>query len=225
VAVIGASFCPNQTDYEPLYRLIETPEDLAVLCQTVREASTDADIVILLCHWGDEFAMVPSKNQLKTAKELVNSGANLIMGHHPHVYQGLQRIDSFPVFFSLGNFVSDMRQSYLRRAAIGVVEIRPDLGLEAWARPIRIDAEHRPVLSESKSDYSFLCAIDQRSAMNFTRSYDTTYSSTLKRASARFKRDCFLDFILNLGRFPSAKLEIGKDSLRNAITSVLKALS
>jgi poly-gamma-glutamate synthesis protein (capsule biosynthesis protein) len=218
VAVIGASFRPNQTEFIPLYRLIESHSDLASLYQIVQEASSDADIVMLQCHWGDEFVAIPSSDQVRVAKELVRNGANLIVGHHPHVYQGLQLIGTSPVFFSLGNFVSDMMQSYVRRAAVAVVEVKPNCRLEARAKPIRIDAAHRPILSRAQSDCESLHMVDQNCAISLTREIDSTYSSMLKRAYAKYKRDILLDFIVNLGYMPSAKVEIAKDSIRKVIS-------
>jgi poly-gamma-glutamate synthesis protein (capsule biosynthesis protein) len=220
-AVIGASFRPNQTEFTPQYRLIESHSDFTMLCQIVREASDDADLVILQCHWGEEFMTSPSLQQVRAAKELVKNGANLIIGHHSHVYQGLQLIGSSPVFFSLGNFVSDMMQSYLRRAALAVVEVKPDLKFEARARPIRIDAAHRPILSQAQSDYAFLRVVDQRCAMSLAGKTDPNYGTILKRALAKYKRDILLDFILNLGHLPSAKIELIKDSIRKALSSLI----
>lgn len=217
VAVVGASFHPNQTEFAPLYRLIESHSDFTLLCQMVRDASCDAEIVMLLCHWGEEFVTVPSPYQVRVAKELVRNGANLIMGHHPHVYQGLQIIGSSPVFFSLGNFVSDMMQSYLRRAAIAVVEVKPHSKYEARAKPIRIDTAHRPSLSQTKSDYAFLRMVDQDCAMSLAGEAESRYGSMLKQASAKYKRDKLLDFIFNLGYAPSAKIELVKDSITKAL--------
>jgi len=218
ISVIGVSFRPNQTQFTPLYRLIESERDFLMLCQMVHETSSEADIVILQCHWGDEFITSPSLHQVKIAKELVRNGANLIIGHHSHVYQGLQLIGSSPVFFSLGNFVSDMNQAYLRRAAMAVVEVKPDFKFEAHVRPIRMDDVHRPVLSQIQADYEFLRMVDQRCSMILAGKTNSEYGMLLKRASIRYKIDILLDFILNLGYMPSTKIEIIKDSIRKALS-------
>jgi poly-gamma-glutamate capsule biosynthesis protein CapA/YwtB (metallophosphatase superfamily) len=86
-------------------------QDLGRAVTNVREARRRADIVVVSLHWGEEYAKVPTPWQRKVASELVEAGADVILGHHPHV---LQPIESHAakdgraalVAFSLGNFIS-----------------------------------------------------------------------------------------------------------------------
>ncbi len=55
-------------------------------------------------HWGDNYAPVDS-DQRDAARELAAAGYDLVLGHHAHVVQPVERIDGLPVAFSLGNFV------------------------------------------------------------------------------------------------------------------------
>jgi hypothetical protein len=66
-----------------------------------------ADIVILLMHWGLEEYQYPSPNQRTLGKEFITAGVDLILGHHPHVLQGIERIGQSIIAYSLGNFVFD----------------------------------------------------------------------------------------------------------------------
>jgi len=85
--------------------------DLAGAAVTVRRARASADLVVVSLHWGDEYAADPTPWQRRVASELVEAGADIILGHHPHV---LQPIESHAagdgrtglIVFSLGNFVS-----------------------------------------------------------------------------------------------------------------------
>lgn len=70
-------------------------------------AKAISDIQIASVHWGDEYQEKQSLQQIKLAKELVAAGADLIIGHHPHVVQGIGLIDNTPVFYSLGNYIFD----------------------------------------------------------------------------------------------------------------------
>ncbi len=63
--------------------------------------------VTILLHWGDEYEKVPNVSQKKLAKQLSGAGADLIIGHHPHVVQGVEKINNTWVAWSLGNFVFD----------------------------------------------------------------------------------------------------------------------
>ncbi len=66
-----------------------------------------AEFVIVMPHWGEEYKTVANENQRIVAKAFVDAGADLIVGSHPHVIQGVEEIDGKPVFYSLGNFVFD----------------------------------------------------------------------------------------------------------------------
>jgi len=76
-------------------------------CRSISECRKKADFVILLMHWGIEHYAYPSPIQRQLAKDLIAAGADLILGHHPHVLQGVERIGKGLVFYSLGNFVFD----------------------------------------------------------------------------------------------------------------------
>ncbi len=61
-------------------------------------------IVIVNLHWGVERAAKPSQWQTETARELVDAGADLIVGHHPHVLQGIEKYKGVYIAYSIGNF-------------------------------------------------------------------------------------------------------------------------
>ncbi|MCJ7746629.1 MAG: CapA family protein, partial [Desulfobacterales bacterium] len=63
--------------------------------------------VILLMHWGLEEYSYPSPSQRRIAKQLIEAGADLILGHHPHVLQGVEKMNRGLVAYSLGNFLFD----------------------------------------------------------------------------------------------------------------------
>lgn len=75
--------------------------------EKIRICKSQSDIVILLMHWGVEEYSYPSPRQLSIARELISAGADIILGHHPHVLQGLEKIDGRLVAYSLGNFLFD----------------------------------------------------------------------------------------------------------------------
>ena len=72
------------------------------------ERAKSADFVIALPHWGPEYVTTHSESQEKTAEWLVENGADLIVGAHPHVVQDTATISGTPVIYSLGNAVSNM---------------------------------------------------------------------------------------------------------------------
>ena len=70
-------------------------------------ASADSDFQIIYIHWGTEYKLVHNPAQEELAKTLISQGADLIVGHHPHVVQDIDIIDNVVVFYSLGNYVFD----------------------------------------------------------------------------------------------------------------------
>lgn len=62
------------------------------------------DTVILFLHWGCEYSYYPAPWQRKIARAFIDAGASIILGHHPHVIQGIERYKNGIIFYSLGNF-------------------------------------------------------------------------------------------------------------------------
>jgi poly-gamma-glutamate synthesis protein (capsule biosynthesis protein) len=71
----------------------------------IMECKKNADRVVLLIHWGIEHYQHPTPSQRKLAKKLIEAGADIILGHHPHVIQGVEPVDKGLVCYSLGNFI------------------------------------------------------------------------------------------------------------------------
>ena len=74
------------------------------LCEKVREAKEKADFCIVFVHWGTELMPAAEAGQYEKAQALVDAGADLIVGAHPHCLQNIEYIDGIPVFYSLGNY-------------------------------------------------------------------------------------------------------------------------
>jgi poly-gamma-glutamate synthesis protein (capsule biosynthesis protein) len=70
--------------------------------------NAESSLKICFPHWGYEFEHFPRLEQIDKAKKLVDLGANLIIGHHSHVIQPVQKINDSFCFYNLGNFIFDM---------------------------------------------------------------------------------------------------------------------
>jgi hypothetical protein len=95
----------------PCYADHKTPGvarfDLQETTSALKSCRDHADIVILLLHWGLENYRFPTPSQRRLAKQLIGAGADFIVGHHPHVLQGIESVGSGSVAYSLGNFMFD----------------------------------------------------------------------------------------------------------------------
>ena len=72
--------------------------------QTIQALKHQVDWVVIVVHWSDEHFSYPRPEDREIARQLSSAGANLIIGHHPHVVRGMERIGTCPIFYSLGNF-------------------------------------------------------------------------------------------------------------------------
>lgn len=65
------------------------------------------DIIVVTVHWGVEYAPKGGGEQKTLAHEWINAGADLIIGHHPHVVENMEVYHGKAIFYSLGNFIFD----------------------------------------------------------------------------------------------------------------------
>jgi len=106
---------------------------------TVRQAKQESDIVIVCTHGGNELMPLPSVQRRQQLRRLIDAGADLVIGHHPHVPQGWEEYLGRYIFFSLGDFYFDstdgrryecrdwgfMVRAHLDRNKIKTLEIVP----------------------------------------------------------------------------------------------------
>lgn len=76
------------------------------------------DILIVSLHWGNEYQKEPSKPQKELAHKLIEAGAKVVIGHHPHVTQPTEEYGDGLIFYSLGNFVFDQMWSQETRKGL-----------------------------------------------------------------------------------------------------------
>ncbi|MCU0653037.1 MAG: CapA family protein [Candidatus Pacebacteria bacterium] len=86
----------------------------------VNAASSTADYVIVYTHWGVEYQNNFSIDQQRKAQKLIDAGANVVLGSHPHVTQPIEIYRNKPIFYSLGNFLFDQIFSFDVRHGLGV---------------------------------------------------------------------------------------------------------
>lgn len=78
------------------------------LLAQVREVRDKADVVVVSIHTGLEFCPVPEPFFHNLAHELIDGGATVVVGHHPHVPQGIERRGAGLIAYSLGDFLFDL---------------------------------------------------------------------------------------------------------------------
>jgi poly-gamma-glutamate capsule biosynthesis protein CapA/YwtB (metallophosphatase superfamily) len=91
--------------------------------EDIARARGVADYVVVSFHWGEEKAILPKSYQVTTAHRAVDAGADLVLGHHPHVLQGIERYRNAVIFYSLGNFAFGSLSSSSDRSVIARITL------------------------------------------------------------------------------------------------------
>lgn len=89
-----------------IYAVESTPL-LHDVVSVFKNASFTSDIQIAYVHWGEEYKLLHNSTQETLSHALVDAGADLVVGHHPHVIQDVELYKNVPIFYSLGNFIFD----------------------------------------------------------------------------------------------------------------------
>ncbi len=124
--------------------------DESVFATLKSDEMKNAEIRVLIFHWGNEYIHIPSWQQIQLARKCIENGAHIIIGHHPHVVQPVEEYKGGLICYSLGNFVFDMFWSKSVRTGL-VMEIDVDKqGIAAWkAHGVRYDGKLQTQLLKS----------------------------------------------------------------------------
>lgn len=77
----------------------------------IKESNPLVDVLIVTPHWGEEYKAIANSFQTSTAHKMIDSGADIIVGHHPHWVQNFEEYNGKPIYYSLGNFIFDQMWS------------------------------------------------------------------------------------------------------------------
>jgi poly-gamma-glutamate capsule biosynthesis protein CapA/YwtB (metallophosphatase superfamily) len=119
--------------------------DLAHVVGAIRKLDGRVDVVVAIPHWGTQYTHVAEPVQSLVGRRLVDAGADLVVGGHPHWVQGLERYDGAVIAHSLGNFVFDM--DFMEQTMEGVTltaRFRGDRLGGVELTPYRLDATFTP---------------------------------------------------------------------------------
>jgi len=87
--------------------------------EDISNLGADSSVVVVSIHWGEEYETSPSTLQRKIAYELIDAGADLVIGHHPHVIQEVEVYGNGLIAYSLGNFIFD--QNFSEETSRGLI--------------------------------------------------------------------------------------------------------
>ena len=94
IAFVGIDDTFRKININDFYNLVENLKE-------------ENDYLVVNIHWGYEYNKLPSKRQTEIAHKLIDSGTDVIIGHHPHIIQPMEIYKNKAIFYSLGNLVFD----------------------------------------------------------------------------------------------------------------------
>ena len=118
---------------------------------------SEADVVVVAFHWGEEYRLMPTWRQEELAHLAVDSGADLVLGNHPHWIQPVEIYNGKTIVYAHGNFVFD--QMWSRETREGVV------GKYTFFDNNLIDVDFYPILIESYGQPFFLTGLERENIL------------------------------------------------------------
>lgn len=118
----------------------------------VKKAKAASDLVVVSFHWGEEYQKEPNSEQKHFAYLAIDSGADLVVGHHPHVIQPIEKYKQGWIAYSLGNFIFDQGFSEeTMRGRLLEVLIKNGKIKQVIPKDIKINNYFQPELLESSA--------------------------------------------------------------------------
>ncbi len=150
IGLLGYAFSVNET---------QMSKDIAALKKST-------DIVVVNFHWGEERSYWPNREQKNLARLSIDSGADMVIGHHPHVLQGIEIYKNRLIAYSLGNFAfgGNMNPADKRTMLLQAKFTFAEKGLETFEAkiiPARISSvtwinDYQPSILQGEERQSFL---------------------------------------------------------------------
>jgi poly-gamma-glutamate synthesis protein (capsule biosynthesis protein) len=178
------------------YNTITTPE---LIYREIELAKKNTDFIIVSLHWGREYCSFPSLVQKNIGRKIIDAGADIIIGSHPHVLQDFEMYKGKLILYSLGNFILD--QTFIgitQRSAIASVTINTkDTTIECTYLPIDIDNnEYFPRPLEN------MTPLEKNHSVGNTKVNEEKYDAVCRKNRNAAKYGMLMQFFKNIHRYP-----------------------
>ena len=127
--------------------------EITNIIKNIQYLRSQCEFVIISLHWGTENVFYPSPKQIDFAHRLIDHGAIIILGHHPHVIQGIEQYKNGLIAYSLGNFQFDPKLSYSKTNKSIILCLNfSEKGLKGYdIFPIVINRDFLPCIVDGKA--------------------------------------------------------------------------
>ena len=121
--------------------------NISEIVKDIKKAKERVDVLVVSLHAGEEYKKNPTPFQISFARSCINNGADLVVGHHPHVVQGIEKYNNAWIVYSLGNFVFDQGFSEETMKSIILKVIIDEKKIKrVYSEDIRINEYFQPEL-------------------------------------------------------------------------------
>lgn len=200
----GIRFCFLGYNFRPPQYFLDEPSwpepNLTLIKNDLMGLKSQADYFVVSLHWGDEFITYPSPEQVEIGHALIDAGANIILGHHPHIIQGVENYNGGVIAYSMGNFVFDMWQDRLRKSMILECTFRKDTDIEFDIVPVYINKNHQPEILTGPDGEQLrdeLSGLSQQIPLTEKEKYKVELEKNL----GKFRREVYKYYLTNLWRY------------------------
>ncbi len=137
--------------------------DVGRMKRDIRELADEVDYVVVGFHWGYEYQHYPVSQQVGEAHAAIDAGADLVIGHHPHVLQGFETYRRRLIAYSLGDLVFDHMAVETGQTVLVDATLRPE-GVTARLVPAYASSAGIPALQRGEAGRTILALVKQYSA-------------------------------------------------------------
>jgi poly-gamma-glutamate synthesis protein (capsule biosynthesis protein) len=212
-------------------------EDEALIKEQLLNAKKQSDWVILNYHGGEEFTTYPMPKRREKLKNYLDLGADIVVAHHPHMFQGYEKIDNKSIFYSLGNFMFDIPDHRHYKESNNSALLKIKFNKKSYTSsfiPIFIDTS-KGIITQNKD---FLTTINKLSNFeNYLEKWEESCykiiyqakrqsNNPFKRFFSSFKPILFLFFLLKFHKIKKQKnfFPIFKSATQYYLKSKIKFL-
>jgi poly-gamma-glutamate capsule biosynthesis protein CapA/YwtB (metallophosphatase superfamily) len=153
IALFACTDVMNSTDSR--WRQYVTAADSGRLLSSIREVRDSVDFILVSFHGGDEYANRPSRRTIMFARWMIDGGADMFLGHHPHVPYGVERYRGKYIVHSLGNFVFRQPERFWTQRSFGFAALlqKDSTGTHVTStRCIPVMAGFQPVFTTDRKE-------------------------------------------------------------------------
>jgi len=169
----------------------ENKTEVSKVLDDVKNSRDEVDLLVVSLHWGwgKEHMSIPSKEEIKLGRGIIDNGADIVLGHHSHVFQPVEIYKGKVIAYSLGNFIFD--QWRIENKVGGILEIYINENFEMRVKliPTIID-DYKVKVYEDTNKQSSLIVDEIEPILS-----DEEYKKELRKKKKKHNRE-FLDYYI-----------------------------